>query len=194
MKKAILIGDSIRMGYQPVVKAQLSGLVDVWGPEANCGPTTRTLANFDEWVIGRKPDIVHINCGLHDTAREPGNPPGKFNRVEIEAYRKNVRAIFQRLLKDTAAKMVWALTTPVMLDRQQTFKQHRSNRTPVDVLNYNAVANAVAGELGVPIHDLHRVVMDGGMERLLSADGVHFTPEGYAALGKAVAEVIRKLA
>jgi lysophospholipase L1-like esterase len=30
--------------------------------------------------------------------------------------------------------------------------------------------------------------------RLLSEDGVHFTPEGYEVLGKAVADVIRKFA
>ena len=58
----------------------------------------------------------------------------------------------------------------------------------------NETAKAVAEELGIPVHDLHRVIMDGGIERLLSGDGVHFTPEGYEALGKAVAEVIRKLA
>lgn len=136
---------------------------------------------------------MHVNCGLHDMAREAGNPPGELNRVPIADYRHNVRAILQRIAKETSAKIVWALTTPVLEDRQHA-RNPKTFRSIADVSHYNDAALTVARELGIVIHDLHRVVADAGTERLLSDDGVHFTAEGYEVLGKAVAGVIRKLA
>ena len=66
MKKLILIGDSIRMGYQAAVIRELIGLADVWAPEQNGGNSANILKHLDEWVLRQSPDIVHINCGLHD--------------------------------------------------------------------------------------------------------------------------------
>jgi dienelactone hydrolase len=48
---------------------------------------------------------------------------------------------------------------------------------------------------GVPVHDLHWVVAQGGPEQLLGPDGVHFTPAGNDRLAEAVADcVLRQLA
>lgn len=190
MKKAILIGDSIRMGYEPVVKTLLSGMADIWAPEENCGHTRTTLANLDEWVMSRNPDIVHINCGLHDMAREPGDPPGNFIYCPVDEYRENVRAILKRLLSRSAATILWALTTPVSLERQHAYN-YPVNRTSADVANYNIAASAVAQAMNVRVNDLHRIVTEAGVERLLAEDGVHYTVEGCEVLGKAVATAIR---
>ena len=57
---------------------------------------------------------------------------------------------------------------------------------------YNAVALRVMGELGVPVHDLHRVVRGRRPGGLLSGDGTHYTPEGYALLAEAVADCVRR--
>ena len=35
MKSVILIGDSIRLGYQGVVRQELAGTAQVWGPAEN---------------------------------------------------------------------------------------------------------------------------------------------------------------
>ncbi|WP_287245531.1 hypothetical protein, partial [Okeania sp. SIO1H5] len=51
MKRVSLIGDSIRMGYQKQVMEELEGQFTVWGPEDNCGPSTRILDRFDEWIL-----------------------------------------------------------------------------------------------------------------------------------------------
>ncbi|HEY66459.1 MAG TPA: hypothetical protein G4O02_18060 [Caldilineae bacterium] len=39
----VLIGDSIRMGYEPFVWEMLQGVADVWGPEENGGTSQNVL-------------------------------------------------------------------------------------------------------------------------------------------------------
>ena len=70
MKKVILIGDSIRMGYQPTVQQALLNQAHVWVPQENGGTSTNVLAHLDEWILSHRPDIVHLNCGLHDLKTE----------------------------------------------------------------------------------------------------------------------------
>ena len=60
-----------------------------------------------------------------------------------------------------------------------------------DVLTYNQAARDLLGSLEVETNDLFGVVVAAGVEGLLTEDGVHFTAQGYAMLGKAVADVIR---
>ena len=63
----LLLGDSIRIGYAPLVAKKLDGLATVVHPGAeNGGGTTVTLKNLAEWVGDRKPAVVHWNNGLHD--------------------------------------------------------------------------------------------------------------------------------
>ena len=68
--KVILIGDSIRMGYQEVVWHELSDIADVWAPMENGGNSENVLNHMETWVLSRTPDIVHLNCGLHDIKKE----------------------------------------------------------------------------------------------------------------------------
>ena len=48
MKKVVLIGDSIRKGYQPKVQEKLNGEVEVWGPQDNCRHSLWALDHFPE--------------------------------------------------------------------------------------------------------------------------------------------------
>ncbi len=58
------------MGYQDAVQQELGDAAAVWGPEENGGNSQNVLTHLDEWVLSRKPDMVHINCGLHDLRKE----------------------------------------------------------------------------------------------------------------------------
>ena len=64
--KVILIGDSIRMGYQALVAEQLDGQGEVWGPQQNGGDSRNVLAHLEEWVLDQDAALLHMNCGLHD--------------------------------------------------------------------------------------------------------------------------------
>ena len=187
MKRVILVGDSIRMGYQETVRQVLEGQAEVCTPEQNGGNTAKVLDNLDEWVIASNPDIVHVNCGLHDLKKEFGAAE---NAIPLADYEANVRQIVERIGARTRAVVVWALTTPV------NEKWHHDNkpfdRFEADVDAYNAAARRVTTDLGVPVDDLFQVAMDAGRDGILRPDGVHFTDEGSEILGKAVAECVRE--
>lgn len=186
MPLIVLIGDSIRMGYQSFVQEELRDEAEVWGPTQNGGTSSNVLAHLEEWVISRDPDVVHLNCGLHDIKKEFG---AENNNIPLEEYRKNVERILRTILENTSAKVIWAMTTPVNERRHHETKGF--DRFETDVEAYNREATQIAQELGVRINNLYEVVMKSGRDRLLQKDGVHFTEEGSALLGRAVAEAVR---
>lgn len=184
----VIVGDSIRLGYAAGVTSRLAGKARVLSAEANGEDSRNVLAHLDEWVVRHRPLVVHLNCGLHDLKREPGI--GR-HQVEPEQYVANLRAIVARLRAETDASLIFANTTPVH-DERHARRGAGFDRVEADVRKYNALAQNVMRELGVPVHDLHRLVHDAGADRLLSADGVHYTPEGYALLADAVADCFRR--
>ncbi|MCZ6676888.1 MAG: GDSL-type esterase/lipase family protein [Candidatus Poribacteria bacterium] len=189
LKRVVCIGDSIRMGYEPTVVQELADWAQVWRMgEIQGGNTRNVLEHLDEWGIQPAPDIVHINAGLHDMARDPG--PGPEPRVPLHEYRENLRQIISTIQKKTPALIIFALTTPVDLARQHAVN-YGVNRVNTDVLTYNQAAREVAAERHVVINDLYQVVVDNGIGQMLREDGVHFTASGSEILGKAVAAAIR---
>src|SRR5262245_52010380 len=81
--KVVFVGDSIRLGYVPLVARPLEGRAVVVSPEPNGGDSANVLRNLDEWVIRQKPDLVHLNCGLHDLKRSKKSGT---HQVELEEY------------------------------------------------------------------------------------------------------------
>ena len=191
MKKVVLIGDSIRLGYEGTVKKELAGQAEVWSPVDNCQHTVNVLLNFWTWIAQQQPDIIHINAGGWDVRNVLRGKPG--NLVPLEPYRENVKRLLQLIAQTTQARIIWATITPV--DIANNMKHHAATghpgRTEGDVERYNAAALEVARELGVMINDLHAVVMREGKQNMLCPDGVHMTEQGYEKLGKAVVEKIR---
>ncbi len=169
------------MAYQPLVAKKLGEHYAVWGPEGNGRTSANVLEHLDDWAIKREADVVHVNAGLHDTAREENDEP----RVKAEDYENNVRRILDRLKNETRARVIWATTTPVIDE------WHRRNKTfergEEDVLRYNAVATSLAVDAGVEIDDLHEVISNAGVECCLSRDGVHMNEFGSDLLADAVA-------
>lgn len=186
-KSVILIGDSIRMGYQAVVQQQLAGPAEVWGPAKNGGNSQNVLDYLDAWVIARRPDVVHLNCGLHDIKTPFGS---NARAISLSQYQTNLREIFTRIRRNVTGAIIWATTTPINYARHHANKDF--DRFEADVDSYNAVAVDVAREFEIPINNLHAVVVAAGRDRLLLPDGVHFTAPGYALLGATVAGVVQR--
>ena len=191
MKLVILIGDSIRMAYQPVVTRELEGTAHVWGPEENCRHSACVREHLQPWALDREPDLVHLNAGLHDIAR-PRKADGEVGppAIPTDGYAENLRTCLSTIQK-AGIRPILALSTPVNDQRHARRGDGLPDRFEADVENYNAIARAIARELNVPINDLYRVVMDHDRDALLSEDGVHFTKEGNTLLGQAVAGMIR---
>lgn len=189
LPRVLLLGDSIREGYTPLVAKKLSAKAVVVSPKENGGDTANTLKLLDKWLEEGKPVIVHANCGLHDL--KFGKKTQAF-QVSPEDYEKNLRLIVRRLKKATP-HVIFATTTPI-LDNRHAARKAGFDRFDKDVKAYNQRAIKVMLELGVPVDDLNRIVEDGGPAELLGKDGTHYTPAGNERLADAVADcVLRQL-
>jgi lysophospholipase L1-like esterase len=190
-KRVILIGDSIRMGYQATVAAALADVADVWGPEENGAHSVNILIHLHHWIIQKEFDVLHINCGLHDLRTIVYGERAPV--VPLEHYRQNVETILRTIRQHCPGKIVWATTTPILYERAHRVhgKWQDFDRFEEDVVTYNRAAVEAATAAGVEINDLYSVVESAGREKILHDDGVHFTPEGYERLGKSVADFLR---
>ena len=184
LPEVLLIGDSIRAGYQPFVEEALRGSAAVASGADYGGTSAHVRANLDGWLRVRRYDLVHLNCGLHDLARRPATEP----RVPLAGYRDNLQAIFARFA-ELGVPVVWATTTPVDEVRHHRIKPF--DRLEADVTAYNAAALETARARDLAVDDLYGMAVTRGWTDHLTADGVHFTEEGYRLLGGAVAGAVR---
>jgi dienelactone hydrolase/lysophospholipase L1-like esterase len=191
LPKVVLIGDSIRMGYAPLVARRLAGQATVVSAQANGGDSANVLAHLDEWVLREKPDVVHFNCGLHDLKQD--RKTGRY-QVDVPSYESNLRRLVERLRMETSAALVFATTTPI-LDERHSRRGASFDRREQDVRRYNQAALDVMRPASIVVHDLHALVEQSGPEKWLEADGTHYTAAGNEHLAEAVAEcVLRQLA
>lgn len=184
LPRVVLVGDSIRIGYTPLVAKRLDGKVTVVSAKPNGEDSGNVLRNLEEWVITQKPDVVHFNAGLHDLKLKDGS-----YQVPLVEYEKNLKAIVERIRKETKARLIFATSTPI-LDNLHAQRKAGFDRFERDVQKYNTVAVSVMKQVGVPVNDLHRLIDGGGKEKLMLADGTHYTPAGYDLLAAAVADSI----
>lgn len=185
----LLLGDSIRIGYAPLVAKRLDGIARVVHPGAeNGGDTTVTLKNFAKWVGNHKPAVIHWNNGLHDLKLSKAK---KTHQVPVEEYAKNLKAIAYELGKVSPGRVIFANTTPI-LDERHSRRKADFDRLDADVVKYNRAAVEAILPLGVPVNDLYRIVQDGDPAKLLGADGTHYTPAGYDRLADAVADSLKR--
>ena len=148
--RVLLLGDSIRMSYQPLVAQMLRGEAEVVGPEDNCQFSLFTLSSLDRWLgqLGA-PAIVHWNNGLHDVGHNPGRSPVQ---IPLEMYCANLEHVLL-WLRAITPNVIWATMTPVHPSRPFTDEAWSWRNEEID--RYNAAAVALMQSHGVPINDLH---------------------------------------
>lgn len=186
MKKIVLIGDSIRMGYDKYVKQALSDTAEVFYPDENCRFAEYVLRFVHEWKSrGNWPtdvDLVHWNAGLWDVCEIFGDEP----LTPIELYKNLIRRIDQRLrFLFPNAKMVFALSTAVIEEQYgEGFKRTNS------VINaYNDAAKEALSDTDTVFNDLYSVTEN--CPRECCSDMTHFNnPLGAARVGGQVLTVI----
>ncbi len=191
LPKVVLLGDSVREHYAPFVAELLAGKAVVVTPKTNGGDTGKLLTNLNDWAIKEQPDVIHFNSGIHDTKRD--QKTGKYN-VPPEKYEANLREIVKQLRAETKAKLVFALSTPLIDERSKGYWKSRSYQLfNASVMEYNVIALRVMKELDVPVNDLPAALGDAAESaRLHDSGGIHFTEEGSKKLAAAVAAVVIK--
>ena len=186
MKKIILIGDSIRMGYDKYVKEALRETAQVYYPADNCRFATYIIRFVHEWKKkGEWPedaDLVHWNAGLWDVPEIMGDGPV----TPIEHYAVQIARIDRRLRElFPKAKIVFATSTAVEEEKfGPVFK--RRNAT---IEAFNAAAIKALEGTGTVIDDLYAVTAsapDG-----CHSDMTHYsTPAGIEHVGTSVVKLL----
>jgi len=179
-KQVLLLGDSIRQGYQPEVVKALAADYNVRGPEDNCRFAKYTLNELDRifTAYGQTPDLIHWNNGLWDSAivcAEDGmfTPP--------DEYKHYIKLILRELRK-RCSLIIFASTTPV--------KPGSLNQK----LEYIQVLNARILPLmkaeNVPVNDLYSVVTDR-IDQIIGDDKIHLSEYGCQTVGRHTAKIIQ---
>ena len=189
LPKALLIGDSISIGYTPHVVAALKGQVEVIRHRGNAQHTGTGLKMLDRWVGKTQWDIIHFNWGLWDLCyRHPqSKSQGRRDKARgtlttsLEQYEKNLDQLASRL-KKTKAKLIWAHTS--------TVPEGEAGRKVGDDDKYNEAAARVMKKHGIRMNDLNSLTDDFPPELFVKPGDVHYKPEGSKKIGQAVAKEI----
>lgn len=186
MKKVLLLGDSIRLGYEKYVKESFQDFAEIYAPNENCAFSQYMLRWVSEWK--RKEnypddiDLVHWNVGLWDVLRIMDD--GTFTTPEYYAY--TLERLHHRLeLLFPKAKQVFALSTAVVEEKYEPPYQ-RYNK---DIEQFNEIAIKTLSPLGVKINDLYTLTKNASEE--CRSDMTHFyTPVGIKLVGDKVLDCI----
>ncbi len=188
MKKVLLIGDSIRMGYDKYVKETLKDTCKVYYPNDNCRFAQYVLRHIHDWKqelsLDKDLDLIHWNVGLWDTLElfEDGclTPPDYYGYF-IEKICKRIKTIFPK------AKVIFATSTPILEERFTA--PHFSMRKNADIDHYNKIAKEIALKNGFVINDLYSLVENVPIDYY--SDMTHlYTPAGTELLTNAVVKII----
>ena len=170
MKKIILIGDSIRQGYDKYVKEALKGIADVSYPGENCRFSTYILRNLIIWKRelewGDDVDLVHWNAGLWDCLVMVDGE----KLVPLEVYKENIDRICRQIkMLFPKAKMIFATSTPCI---ERLFADRDCKRKNSDTEMYNAAACEIVKKYGGEINDLYALMKD--VPEAYHSDLTHF--------------------
>ena len=181
MKKLFVLGDSISVQYGPYLARMVAGVFEYarkeavggasaalpYPADANGGDSSQVLAYLRVKLRENVPDVLLLNCGLHDLRTDP---QGEAKQVPLDVYEENLAAI-ARLVQSRGVRIVWVRTTPVD-DERHNARQSSFHRFDRDVVRYNEIADDVFGAAGVQIIDLYAFSENLGGD--VFCDHVHF--------------------
>lgn len=174
-RQVMLLGDSLRMGYQPVVAGLLEGKANVSGPNENGRWAGYTLNSLRFWIHSMPtPDVIHWNCGLWDLGDDYGLGRPFSLPEEYESALERTITVIGKLFPN--AKLIMATTMPT------------DNPDSSDIEGYNEILKKVAARHDIPVNDLFPVLKEN--ISLIGPDHIHLTKEGFEIIG---AEVARKI-
>jgi lysophospholipase L1-like esterase len=144
--------------------------LDVWLPHTNDHDLgdPALLSEVELILRNYSADVIHFNNGLHGS---------EYTEQQYAEALPALLAVFKRTAPK--ARLIWASSTDVVGSRQP------KDLTLARIIARNRLAATVVAQQGIAVDDLFSVVKDHADYHL--ADGVHFTPQGYATLAAQVA-------
>ena len=168
MKKLLLIGDSIRLGYDKAIKKTLEGKAEVYFPEENCRFASYVLRYFHEYLekVGTYDiDVIHWNTGLWDCLRLFGEDP----HTPLDVYAYYIERICVRIKKLCPnAKVIFATNTSVISEEMgDDFKRYNE-----EIEAYNNAAVEIVKKYGFEVNDLYAASVT--LPKEAHSDPVHY--------------------
>jgi lysophospholipase L1-like esterase len=192
-RRVLLLGDFIRLAYQPHAEHALTADrtldVRIVAPAASTGTSADLAEGIDEWLRRFNPDAVHFNAGLEDVCWIRAE---RRNVVGPGEYEMNLRRVVDACRMRVGGDIVFALTTPVIDEKQCDRPGSACDRLNREIDDYNAIAERIMVGENILLNRLDHVVGRHD-EEYLAEDGVSLSPDGAVAVGKAVATCIRTL-
>jgi lysophospholipase L1-like esterase len=178
IKNVLIIGDSISIGYTPILQKALASIATVEHNPGNGGSTVRGKDNIEKWLGDKEWNVILFNFGLHDLVYHDSlNKYDVVNgkvAVTLEEYRNNLEFIVARL-RETTAKLFFITTTEV--------PANSAGRKIEDPARYNEVALDVMKKNTIEVIDLYTLSLK--VHPLNSKPGnVHYTDKGYELLAE----------
>ena len=191
MKKVLLLGDSIRMGYQYQLKELLKDECKVIFSADNGRFASYTLWQANQMFkeYGRF-DLVHWNNGYWDMNVEA---PMTEAMTPIDEYLHFLRRIIA-LCRQNADKIIFATTPPVLEKGSAMDNTDTGCYISYDndwVRSYNSAAKALMSAEKIPVNDIYEIAVKGE-NYYKCPDKLHLTEEGYMLCAKQAAKMIRK--
>ncbi|MBO4666898.1 MAG: hypothetical protein J5666_02050 [Bacilli bacterium] len=189
MKKVLLLGDSIRMGYDEFVKANLPEFEVYYDEEDNGRFCSYTIWQFNQLYKKDGPfDIVHFNNGYWDMNHE--DPFGEAE-TPLPDYLHNLKRLID-LIRKTGAIPIFSLTTPIynISVEEDGFKP--TGYKNEWVIEYNEAALKLMQDENVEVIDLYHLLLDG-YHYYKCYDSLHLTEEGYQKCAKAISDKIKEM-
>ncbi len=188
--RVLLLGDFIRLSYQPLLASELAKHgdveVDVLGPVSSTGSSADLAETIDRLLDEFKPDVVHFNAGLDDVRWFRAE---QRHAVPIGEYELNLQRVVDACKGRLGNDVIFALTTPV-IDRLQCDQPGTSfDRSNRDIEEYNIAATQIMLADNVLINHLDRAIAERDDE-YLGPDGVSLTEAGRHRAAAAVASCI----
>ena len=163
MKKVLLLGDSIRMGYDDYVKEELDGKCEVvYDAEDNGRFAAYTLWQANQMFKHHGHfDVIHWNNGYWDMNIEA---PMTEAMHPVEEYVHFLKRII-KLCRENGAKIIFATTTPIL----EPGMAADNTGTQADSINYNNewvelyndAAKKLMAEENIPVNDLYALCKEG---------------------------------
>ena len=159
MKNILLIGDSIRIGYDKSVRTTLEGLANVYFPEENTSFASYVLRYLHEYKDllpnGEEVDVLHWNAGLWDCLRLFEDEPA----TSLPVYQQYLERLCVRSRKVAPnAKVIFATSTPIQ--EEAYLQPERAMRYNREIEAYNAAAVEIVTKHGFAVNDLYGWMKD----------------------------------
>lgn len=190
MKKVLLLGDSIRMGYAQYVRELLNGKCEVYYDENDNG----RFAAYTLWQANQffknfgKFDVVHWNNGYWDMNVEA---PMTVAMHPVDEYVHFLKRIITEIRRN-GAEIIFATTTPILESGSAMDNTGTGMELSYDndwVMQYNDAAKKLMAEENVTVNDLYAHMLKG-KNYYKCEDMLHLTEEGYRICAQQAAKLI----